>query len=149
MSIKALQCPPAGKIDLDTPTVGPPDGAMVFTSYSLWFGFRYYVPQSATSTSAPPQWGGKGMFKLGDRWEFRQPDAAGNPGPLKSYSYLAGDWLQKSSFYGFSHECSHPDHGGNLPMFVRDNGQHWSETNRRTSTRSSPSGPPAQAISLT
>jgi prepilin-type N-terminal cleavage/methylation domain-containing protein len=67
--VNMLQCPPAGKVDLDQEIdlTRTPDGSFIHTSTDFWFGWNFS--------------GSAGMRKLGDRWGWagdprRHPGAA-------------------------------------------------------------------------
>ena len=59
-----LNCPLIPRVDID----GADDDSNAFSTYNLWFGFYY---RRVDDGNVPPE---KGMFRLGDRWEWYDKD---------------------------------------------------------------------------
>jgi hypothetical protein len=88
---KQLQCPMTDQLDLEDTRVDE----NVFASYAMWWAWRYNVP------NAPPT---RGMFKVGDRWTWKDT----------RFSILAGDY--DALLHDDSVQASHPDRAGLLSL---------------------------------
>lgn len=102
---KSLRCPMQEEVNLDT---DDPD-TMVYAGYNLWFGMQYRANQGfndlgqvAANTDRDP-----GMFKLGSRWGFEDPNHGQKP--LRS-NVLANDRYLPNPDKSAVHS-SHPGDG--------------------------------------
>jgi prepilin-type N-terminal cleavage/methylation domain-containing protein len=96
INIQAMLDPMApGKVDL----AGAPSDSWVFTSYSLWFGWKYIeLPQNHSSTPCR---------RMGQPWSYYKPDPFNSAKIVGgNYTVLLGD---THGFYGIPFEFSHPD----------------------------------------
>jgi prepilin-type N-terminal cleavage/methylation domain-containing protein len=127
MSLDALQCPPAGNVSIS----GSKDGTQIFSSYALWFGWQYIqmendIAGERSSGTVATRY--KGMFRVGDRWEFKSRDSS-NREDIRAYSALAGDWFVRGGPFGFQGMVS--AHNGRNPLMInfRRQDQTWNPDN--------------------
>ena len=86
---KSLNCPLNKKLDYD----GSQPGTLCYSDYAMWMGWQYGG-------------GEQGMFKLGDRFTWRDPA----DGRLQSSNVLASSFAQRA--IDRSHYAAHPDNNG-------------------------------------
>ncbi len=102
-NINMLQCPPAGKVDLDQPidlTVTP-DGSYIHASMDFWFGWKF---DGAS--------GGAAMKKLGDRWGWGD----------QRFNVLVNDVALTDLGGGGNNYTAHPEQWGVFSPIVYNNG---------------------------
>jgi len=125
MSIdKALQCSLTQQMQLEDQPGPEDDSVSVEASYTMWWGWRYFVP-SRTSVNANQQsvnttqgrTNEKGMYRIGDRFSW-DGDA---------FSILAGDIDLR---YPAGTQASHPDQ--EAAMMTRLSGQNELSFNGRS-----------------
>lgn len=95
IGLAVLQCPMNQTVDIGPRNDESEPASRVYASYNLWFGLRYFDPDTGVPL--------RGMMKMGDRFEWRG----------RSYNVLAGD---KNNLIETvpSSVSSHPDRGGLL-----------------------------------
>ena len=99
MPIRSLACPLPDAVDLESPEASE---TRVYASYQMWFGWRYDVAGATGGEDPVPE---RGMFKLGDQWQWKD----------NRFSAMAGDHLSSVPWVGVV-ESSHPDGGGFLQV---------------------------------
>ena len=106
LPLSVLQCPLVGRVELSpqfTKTT-----SMVFCNYFLWFGWQYHsVPGPVAAARGDGVARQRGMFKLGDRFEFDGD----------RFNVLASD-VDEVNFTGSFSWASHPDKAGVLRELV-------------------------------
>jgi prepilin-type N-terminal cleavage/methylation domain-containing protein len=103
-SVNLLQCPPAGKVDLDQPIdlTRTPDGTYIHASMDFWFGWKFDTAK-----------GGQGMNKVGDRWVWDG----------QRFGVLVNDisLTTENSPTSGNNYTSHPDADGVFVNLIHDN----------------------------
>ncbi len=95
-----LNCPLAKAVDL----VNTHPESIVYTNYSLWFGWQFVKGAYMGGGNA-----GKGMFRLGDHFEWKDPTVPSSP--RHRFRVLAADSETADYPTGSILQTSHPDYG--------------------------------------